>query len=77
MFSEQPSSLRCPCVKQELNMSDEETVTMIRESPQCQYFLGFPEFTDVPLFDSSKMVAFRRRFPAAAMAEINEAIIQS
>lgn len=63
-------------IKQELNLSDEDTVTMIRENPHCQYFLGFPEFTDTPPFDSSKMVAFRRRFPAEAMAEINEAIIQ-
>ena len=63
-------------IKQELNLSDEDTVTMIRENPHCQFFLGFPEFTDVPPFDSSKMVAFRRRFPAPVLAEINEAIIQ-
>ena len=61
----------------ELNLSDEETVTMIRENPHCQYFLGLSEFTDVAPFDSSKMVAFRRRFPAEAMAEINEAIIRN
>jgi IS5 family transposase len=36
-------------IKQELNLSDEDTVTMIRENPHCQYFLGFPEFTDIPL----------------------------
>jgi len=41
----------------ELNLSDEETVTMIRENPHCQYFLGLSEFTDVAPFDSSKMVA--------------------
>jgi IS5 family transposase len=63
-------------IKQELNLSDEDTVTMILENPHCQYFLGLPEFTDVPPFDSSKMVAFRRRFPASVLAEINEAIIQ-
>jgi hypothetical protein len=63
-------------IKQELNLSDEDAVTMIRENPHCQYFLGFPEFTDTLPFDSSKMVAFRRRFPAGVMAEINEAIIQ-
>jgi hypothetical protein len=61
----------------ELNLSDEETVTMIRENLHCQYFLGLSEFTDVAPFDSSKMVAFRRRFPAEAMAEINEAIIRN
>jgi hypothetical protein len=34
-------------IRQELNLSDEETVTMIRENPHCQYFLGLSEFTDV------------------------------
>ncbi|NLZ66984.1 MAG: IS5 family transposase [Clostridiaceae bacterium] len=63
-------------IKHELKLSDEETVTMIRENPHCQYFLGYSEFTDVPPFDSSKMVAFRRRFPAEVLAEINEAIIR-
>ncbi len=63
-------------IKQELNLSDEDSVTMIRENPHCQYFLGFPEFTDELPFDSSKMVAFRHRFPAEVMAEINEAIIR-
>lgn len=62
-------------IKQELNLSDEDTVLMIRENPHCQYFLGMSEFTNHPPFDSSKMVAFRKRFPASAMAEINEAII--
>lgn len=62
-------------IKQELNLSDEDTVLMIRENPHCQYFLGMSEFTNRPPFDSSKMVAFRKRFPASAMAEINEAII--
>ena len=62
-------------IKEELRLSDEDTVLMIRENPHCQYFLGINEFTNHPPFDSSKMVAFRKRFPAAAMAEINEAII--
>ena len=68
--------LCCLIVKEQLQLSDCETVTMICENPHCQYFLGFPEFTDKPPFDSSKMVAFRRRFPAEVMAEINEAIIR-
>ena len=49
---------------------------MICENPHCQYLLGMPEFTNQAPFDSSKMVAFRKRFPAQAMARINEAIIQ-
>jgi len=62
-------------IKEELGLSDEDTVLMIRENPHCQYFLGMTEFTNHPPFDASKMVAFRKRFPPAAMQEINEAII--
>lgn len=62
-------------VKEELNLSDDETVAMICENPHIQYFLGLSEFTWIPPFDSSKMVFFRQRFPPAAMAKINEAII--
>jgi hypothetical protein len=64
-------------IKQDLNLSDEATVEMIRENPHCQYFIGLSEFTDVAPFDSSKMVAFRKRFTPEAMAEINEAIIKA
>ena len=62
-------------IKQELNLSDEDTVAMIQENPHCQYFLGMSEFTDQTPFDASKLVAFRKRFTPEAMAEINEAII--
>ena len=62
-------------IKEELCLSDEETVRMICENPHCQYFLGLAQFTDVTPFDPSKMVAFRRRFPAEAVSRINEAII--
>ena len=62
-------------IKQELNLSDEDTVAMIQENPHCQYFLGMSEFTDQTPFDASKLVAFRKRFTPEAMTEINEAII--
>jgi len=57
-------------IKQELNLDDDP------REPALSIFFGYAEFTDVPPFDSSKMVAFRRRFPADVMAEINEAIIR-
>jgi hypothetical protein len=62
-------------IKQELNLSDDDTLAMIRENPHCQYFLGMSEFLEAAPFDASKMTAFRKRFPPEAMAEINEAII--
>lgn len=64
-------------IKTMLNLSDEATVEMIQENPHCQYFLGFSEFSEEAPFNPSKMVAFRQRFSAEAMAEINEAIIRA
>jgi len=64
-------------IKQELKLSDEETVAVIRENPHYQYFLGLSEFTDVAPFGCSKMVAFCNRFPTQAMTEINYAIIRA
>ena len=37
-----------------------------------QYFLGLHEFQAEPLFDSSMMVHFRKRFPVEEAAKINE-----
>jgi len=62
-------------IKENLHLSDEDTVAMIAENPHCQYFIGMEEFLDKAPFDASKMTAFRKRFPPEAMAEINEAII--
>lgn len=64
-------------IKQEFNLSDEETVKMIQENPHCQFFLGLSEFTEDAPFDPSRMASFRRRFPADGMEEINEAIISA
>lgn len=58
-----------------MNLSDEDTVAMIQENSQCQYFLGMSKFKDQAPFDASKLVVFRKRFIPEAMAEINEAII--
>ena len=45
---------------------------VIQENPYMQYFLGLHEFTDEPLFDSSMLVHFRKRFPVEEVAKINE-----
>lgn len=44
------------------------------KNPYIQYFLGLKEFRDEPLFDSSMMVHFRKRFPVEELAKINEYI---
>ena len=61
-------------VKQQEQMTDEETVIAIAENPYIQYFLGLKEFRDEPLFDASMMVHFRKRFPFEELAKINEYI---
>ena len=49
-------------IKEQLGMSDEETVEQILENPYLQYFLGLKEFSQTALFDPSMMVHFRNRF---------------
>ena len=61
-------------VKENENLTDEKTVEIIAENPYIQYFLGLKEFRDEPLFNASMMVHFRKRFPAEALAKINEYI---
>ena len=62
-------------IKEELNLSDRETVEQIRENPYLQFFVGLEGFqTDEP-FDASMMVHFRKRFPVESMNRINEAMV--
>ena len=46
-------------IKEKLNITDEETVEQIRETPYLQYFIGLTEYKDEAPFDSSMMVHFR------------------
>jgi len=61
-------------IKQSEKLSDEATVTYIRENPYMQYFLGLKEYQKDALFDSSMMVHFRKRFPVEFVAKVNEYI---
>jgi hypothetical protein len=54
------------------NITDERTVQAIAENPYMQYYLGLKEFDPEPLFDSSMMVHFRKRFPVNFVANVNE-----
>lgn len=51
-------------VRQQEQLTDEETVTAIAENPYIQYFLGLKEFQEEPLFDASMMVHLRSSFAA-------------
>ena len=48
-------------IKHKLNLSDVETIEIIRENPYMQYFCGFSEFTGDPAFDPSLFVTVRKR----------------
>lgn len=48
-------------IKHKLNLSDAETIEIIRESPYMQYFCGLHEFTDKPIFNPSLFVTIHKR----------------
>lgn len=47
-------------IKHKLNLSDAETIEIIRESPYMQYFCGLHEFTDKPIFAPSLFITIRK-----------------
>lgn len=59
-------------IKENDNLTDEDTVAAIAENPYMQYFLGLTAFQAELLFDASVMVHFRKRFPVEEVAKINE-----
>lgn len=59
-------------IKENDNLTDEGTVAAIAENPYMQYFLGLTAFQAEPLFDSSMMTHFRKRFPVEFVAKVNE-----
>ena len=59
-------------IKEFCHLTDEDTVQQLQENSYMQYFVGLHEFRAEPLFDSSMMVHFRKRFPVEEVAKINE-----
>ncbi len=60
-----------------MNISDEETIQMIRENHYIQYFLGFDSFTsDVP-FDSSLLVEIHKRMDMEELNSIKDVIYKA
>lgn len=60
-----------------LNLSDEETIQLIRENLYIQYFLYFDSFTAQPPFDSSLFVEIRKWLGMAELNRINDAIYKA
>ena len=63
-------------IKEKKNLSDEELVEDIRESPYLQYFLGYEGYKYEIPFDPSMMVHFRKRLSADILKEVNALIIE-
>ena len=70
-------ALGCLIVKEQLQLSDRDTVEMIRENPYIQYFLGLDAYDYHLSLDASLLTHFRKRFPADIIAEVNRAIIEA
>jgi transposase, IS5 family len=61
-------------IKHMCDLDDRETVAQISENIYMQYFLGYKSFTDVPPFDASLFVEFRKRLGLEQINAINERI---
>jgi len=62
-------------IKEKLQLSDEETVEAILESPYLQFFIGLKQFTHKEPFESSTMCWFRKRLTPEMLSEVNDYII--
>jgi hypothetical protein len=63
-------------IKQEMGVSDEETVEQILENPYLQYFIGLHSFTNEAPFAATMMVYFRKRITNEILCEINETMFR-
>jgi len=63
-------------IKHMCNLDDRETVDLISENIYMQYFLGYSSFSDVPPFDASLFVEFRKRFGLEQINAFNERILK-
>ena len=61
-------------IKHLCDLDDRETVDQISENMYMQYFLGYTSFCDVPPFDASLFVEFRKRLGLEQINKINERI---
>ncbi len=62
-------------IKEQLGISDRETVEQIRENPYLQYFIGLETYTFKAPFEASMMVHFRQRITMGLVNKINEEMV--
>ena len=63
-------------IKEVLQLSDEDTVAAIAETPAMQYFLGLEKFVQKAPFDPSSLVHFRKRFGLEFLQEVNDLLTE-
>jgi transposase, IS5 family len=62
-------------IKHICDLSDRETVLQIQENIYMQYFIGYSNYSDAPIFDPSLFVDLRNRLGAEQLNEMNETIM--
>lgn len=62
-------------IKEQLNLSDRETVQQIRENPYLQYFLGEKRYNYDISLDASSLTYFRKRFSSESLKDLNRRIV--
>ena len=61
-------------IKHKLNLSDEETLLLIRENPYMQYFLGLDEFYPNSLFTPSLFTEWRKKLGNETFNEFSDVL---
>ena len=64
-------------IQKKFQYSDRELVEQITENPYLQYFIGLPGYQDVPPFDASTLVLFRKRLDVDAIMDANAYMFNS
>ena len=62
-------------IKEQLNLSDQETVRQIKENPYMQYFPGEAGYDYNIRLDASSLTYFRKRFSAEKLKQLNREIV--
>lgn len=63
-------------IKEKFQLSDEETVEHIKETPYLQYFIGMEGYKDEAPFNPSMMVHFRKRLNGQILQKANEILFR-
>ena len=64
-------------IKHKMNLSDKETIEIIRENPYMQYMLGMSEYSDRNVFDPSLFVSIRKRLGVDDFNKFTECLLSA